>query len=72
MDILNLLQFGLIIKIFFSVLVLFYFVFVAIVYRQIVLMTQVLDSRLSPLVKTVALGQIIAVAVLFFLGLILA
>ncbi len=71
MEILNLLQFGLIVKLFFSVLALFYFIFAVIVYRQIVLMTQVLDSHLSPVLKTVALVQIAGVGLLFFIGVVL-
>lgn len=71
-DLFNLLQFGLIIKLFFSVLILFYFVFAAVIYRQITLMTQILNSGVAPLIKTVALAQIFAVAGLFFLALILA
>ncbi len=67
----SLLQIGLFVKLFFSVLTLFYFVFVAVIYRQIVLMTQILDSKISPVVKTLALGQILAVAILFFLGVML-
>ncbi len=72
MEILNFLQFGLITKLFFSVLLLFYFVFVAVVYRQISLMTQILDSKISPLVKTIAAIQIIAVGILFLVGVLLA
>lgn len=70
MDLINFFQFGLIIKLFFAVLIFFYFVFAVVVYRQISLMTQVLDSKISPLVRTVAAAQIFAVASLFFLGLI--
>ncbi len=72
MEILNFLQFGLFVKLFFSVLMLFYFVFSVVVYRQITLMTQVLDSKISPLVKMIALAQIAAVAFLFFVGVIIA
>ncbi len=72
MEILSFLQFNLITKLFFSVLLLFYFVFVAVVYRQISLMTQILDSKISPLVKTVAIFQIIAVGILFLVGVLLA
>jgi len=59
-NILAFFQFGILVKLFMSVLGLFYFVFALVVYRQISLMTQILDSKISPLVKTVALGQIIA------------
>lgn len=72
MEILSFLQFNLITKLFFSVLLLFYFVFVAVVYRQISLMTQILDSKISPLVKTIAAIQIIAVGILFLVGVLLA
>ncbi len=72
MEILSFLQFGLITKLFFSVLLLFYFVFVAVVYRQISLMTQILDSKISPLVKTIAAIQIIVVGILFLVGVLLA
>lgn len=65
-------QMGLLIKLFFIVLTLFYFVFSVIVYRQIVLMTQVLDSKISPLVKVVALIQIVVAGVLFFLAVVAA
>ena len=71
MDLFNLLQFNLLIKLFFAVLMLFYLVFAVVVWRQIALMTQVLDSKISPLVKTIAIIQIFAVAFLFFLGIIL-
>lgn len=71
-NIFDFLQFNLIIKLFFSILSLFYFVFTAVIFRQIVLMTQVLDSKISPLVKLIAIGQMVAVAVLFFIGLLLA
>lgn len=65
-------QFGLLVKLFFSVLGLFYFVFTLVVYRQISLMTQVLDSKISPLVKMVALVQIVAAGILFFLAVVVA
>lgn len=71
MDILGFLQFGLIVKLFFSVLLLFYFTFAVVVYRQITLMTQVLNSNISPVVRMVAAAQILAVAFLFFIGLVL-
>ena len=71
-NIFAILQFGLLIKLFFVVLTLFYFIFSLVVYRQITLMTQILDSKMSPLVKVVALGQVIASGILFFLALVLA
>jgi len=61
-----------VLKLFFSVLVLFYLVFVIIIYRQISLMTQVLDSHLSSLIKMIAMTQVIVVAVLLFLTIVAA
>jgi hypothetical protein len=72
MDMFALLQFGLLIKLFFLVLCFFYFVFAVVVYRQVSLMTQTLDSQISPLIKLVAVGQIAGTAMLFFLAVILA
>jgi hypothetical protein len=71
-DVFSLLQLGLVVKLFFSVLVLFYLVFVIIIYRQISLMTQVLDSHLSSLIKMIAMTQVIVVAVLLFLTIVAA
>lgn len=71
-NIINIFQFGLLVKLFLSTLVLFYLVLTVVIYRQIVLMTQILDSRISPTVKAVALGQIISAGILFFLALVLA
>jgi hypothetical protein len=70
--ILEIFQLGLLVKLFYLVLTLFYFVFTAVVFRQIILMTQVLDSKISPYVRIIAVGQMIVVAILFFLGLLLA
>lgn len=66
---LQFLQLGLFVKLFFMVLVLFYFVFCAVVYRQITLMTKVLVSKISPTIQAIAIAQILIVAVIFFLGL---
>lgn len=63
----GLLQIGLLVKLFFFVLGLFYFVFVVVIYRQITLMNQVLNSKVSPLIQTIALSQIFAAAGLFIL-----
>lgn len=60
-------QIGLLVKLFFLVLGFFYFVFTAVIYRQIDLMTQVLDSKISPVIKSVALIQIFSAAFLFLL-----
>ncbi len=70
--ILTIFQPGILTKLFFTVLGLFYFVLALVIYRQISLMTQVLDSKISPVVKTAALAQIAATGVLFFLALVLA
>lgn len=72
LDIVGWLQIGAIAKLFLLVLGVFYFIFTVVVYRQISLMVQVLDSKISPLVKTIALLQIIVAATLFFLIFILA
>jgi len=71
-DFLQFLQLGLFIKLFFMVLVFFYFVFCIVVYRQIHLMTKVLESKISPLVQAIAIAQIIIAATIFFLGLVMA
>lgn len=68
----NLFQFSLIIKLFVSVAMLFYFIFVVVIYRQVLLMSQILSSKISSLLKTISLIQITVVAVLFFLALIIA
>lgn len=65
-------QFGLFVKLFALILILFYFIFVVVCYRQIMLMNQVLNSKIAPIIKTLALFQTIAVAVLFFLAVFLA
>lgn len=72
LDLFNLLQVSAIVKLFMLVLGLFYFVFNVVVYRQITLMTQVLDSKISPIVKIIALAQIVVAAILFVLIAILA
>lgn len=68
----NLFQFQLLFKLFILVVSLFYFVLTLVIYRQIALMTQILESKISPLLRTVAIAQIIGVGVLFFLGVALA
>jgi len=70
-NLMGFLQFGLIVKLFVTVLGLFYVVFAVVVYRQISLMTQVLDTKISPLVKMLALVQIGVAGVLTFLALVL-
>lgn len=66
------LQLGMFIKLFFLVLILFYFIFSAVVFRQISLMSKVLESSMSPLIQLVAVIQIFVAGILFFLALILA
>lgn len=67
MDIITLFDLKVLGKLFLMVLVAFYFVFSIVVYRQITLMTQTLNSNIAPVVKVLALLQILAVAGLFFL-----
>lgn len=50
----------------------FLIVFTIIVYRKISLMSQTLDSSVSPKIRKFALAQIIVLTVLFFLALIFA
>lgn len=64
-------QFGLIIKLFLAVLAVFYLVFTVIIFRQITLMVQILDSKISPVVQALALGQIAGAALVFLLVVIL-
>ncbi|MEK7127617.1 MAG: DUF5657 family protein [Patescibacteria group bacterium] len=54
-------------KLFSLVLIFFYFIFTLVVYRQVTLMNQILETSFTPLVKLTALVQIVAVVVLFFL-----
>ena len=71
-DFLQFLQLGLFVKLFFIVLTLFYVIFCLVIYRQIYLMTKVLDSKISPLVQMIALIQIVGAVLIFLLGLVLA
>ena len=50
-DFLQFLQLGLFVKLFFIVLTLFYVVFCLVIYRQIYLMTKILDSKISKIIK---------------------
>lgn len=68
----NFLQIGLLVKLFLVVLAVFYAVFVVVVYRQIGLMTQILRSKDSVVIKSIAVLQIVAAGVLVFLILLLA
>ncbi|KKU90502.1 MAG: hypothetical protein UY21_C0022G0003 [Microgenomates group bacterium GW2011_GWA1_48_10] len=60
-------QAQLLIKLFLIVLAIFYFIFTLVVYRQVSLLTQTLNSSISPLIRTAALLQILAVAGLLVL-----
>lgn len=55
------------IKIFLLVLAAFYFVFAVVIYRQIGLMSQTIRTLLSPLLKLIAIIQIMVVGGLFLL-----
>lgn len=68
---LGIFQLGLLAKLFIATLAVFYVIFAAVIYRQVTLMTQVLDTRISPIVKMVAVIQVIAAGVLVILALIL-
>ena len=70
-DIINFFQLHLIVKIFLIVLAVFYLVFTVVVHRQISLMTQVLDSRISPSVKSIAVVQIGVAAVILLLTIVI-
>ncbi len=59
------------IKLFVLVLLFFHFVLAALVIRQTSLMTQVLGTNISPLIKLITLIHALAVAVVFFLAVIL-
>ncbi len=61
-------QFKTLFKLFILVVSFFYFVLTLVIYRQMSLMTQILESKISPLLKTIAVFQIIGVGILFFLG----
>ncbi len=60
-------QFHLIVKLFLLVLAVFYFVLTIVIYRQITLMTQTLNSSISSVIKSISIAQIIAVGVFFLL-----
>jgi len=70
-SLLGIFQFGILLKVFFSVLGLFYLVLVAVIYKQITLMTQVLKSPVSPLLQTAAMVQIAAGGILLLLAIVL-
>ena len=68
----NIFQFHLLFKLVLLVVILFYFVLTAVIYRQVTSLTQTLDSTISPLIRKVAVIQIIVVAGLFLLAVVLA
>lgn len=72
LNIFNYFSINLLAKVLILVVGLFYFVFTIIVYRQITLMAQTLDSGISPTIKTMAIIQIATAGFLFFLALFLA
>ncbi len=61
-----------ILKLFILTLLVFYFIFTLVVYRQITLMTKILDSEVSPFVKLLAIIQIIVVGGLFLMAVVIA
>lgn len=67
----NLFQFQLLFKAIVLVGGLFYVVLLVIIYRQAGLMTQILNSSVSPVIKLVAIIQIILAIIFFFLALFL-
>ncbi len=67
----NLFQFQLLFKAIVLVGGLFYVVLLVIIYRQADLMTQILNSSVSPVIKLVAIIQIILAAGLFLLAIFL-
>ncbi len=69
--ILNTFQPSVFIKLFALILFFFYFVFSAVVFQKINVMTQVLDTNISPIIKILALIQIFATIGLFFLAVML-
>lgn len=71
-NIINIFQIGLLIKLFIAVAAIFYLALTVIIYRQIVLMTQILNTEISPLVKTIAMVQIVVAGVLVLLAVVLA
>lgn len=71
-QILGIFQFGILIKIFFVVLGVFYLVLTGVIYRQVQLMNQILVTNMSTVLATVALVQVVGGGILFLLALLLA
>lgn len=71
-DIINIFQIGLLTKLFLVVAAIFYLALAAVIYRQVGLMTQVLKTRISSLVETIALGQVVTAGILVLLAIVLA
>ncbi len=70
-NIISFFQIGILAKIFLLVLIAFYLVFAVVIYKQISLMTQVLNSAVSPAIRLVAIFQMVAIIFLFFLAVVL-
>ena len=71
LNIANFFQLAVMAKLFLLVLLVFYFIFTIVAYKQITLMTQVLNSSISPAIRLVALFHVGIVVFLFFLPLVL-
>lgn len=71
-QLLGIFQLGALVKIFFVVLGAFYLVLTGVIYRQVQLMNQILLTKMSSVLATVALLQVAAGGVLLLLALILA
>ena len=67
----NIFQIGPLVKVFLLVLGFFYFIFTIVVYRQISLMSQTVQTSVSGVVKLIALVQILLVLGLLLLTIIL-
>ncbi len=67
--VLTLFQVAVLFKIFILVLVFFYFIFALVVYRESSLMSQTLNSSVSPFIRLIAILHILVVVFLFFLAL---
>lgn len=59
-----------VVKIVILVFLVMYFIFAAVLSRQVTLMNQVLEARFSPVLKLIALIQVLAVAAVFLISLV--
>ncbi|OGG05876.1 hypothetical protein A2872_02650 [Candidatus Gottesmanbacteria bacterium RIFCSPHIGHO2_01_FULL_42_12] len=64
----NLFTFWAFVKLFFLVLLFFYFVLSLVIARQVDLMNQVLGTNISPFIRLVVIVHSVAVAILFLLA----